>query len=281
LDPNIDRANGRKGSWIEDEDIKLKYSVQMHGGKDWVAIAALVPVRTKRQCHDRWHDVLNPSIALTARRKGIWTEDEDIKLRYAIEMHGDKNWVAIAALVQSRTKKQCSDRWHNALKPSIDRTNERTGKWTDDEDIQLEYAVQTHDGKDWPAIAALVQGRTKTQCISRWRNVLDPSIDRSNGRTGKWTADEDIKLKAAGQTHGGKNWDAIAALCWFRVERKRSVGSDGNTRTLIVAQFGEKNSTLSIRRLLWHLILTALDPRQIQGLRYFQQVLYHRWHLWP
>jgi hypothetical protein len=31
------------GTWSEDKDIKLKDAVQRHGGKDWGAIAALVP----------------------------------------------------------------------------------------------------------------------------------------------------------------------------------------------------------------------------------------------
>jgi hypothetical protein len=42
LDPGIDLANGRTGKWAEDEDIKLKDAVQIHGGKEWIAITALV-----------------------------------------------------------------------------------------------------------------------------------------------------------------------------------------------------------------------------------------------
>jgi hypothetical protein len=42
----------------------LKYAVEMHGGKDWVAIAALVPYRSKSQCHKRWHNVLKGAIDL-------------------------------------------------------------------------------------------------------------------------------------------------------------------------------------------------------------------------
>jgi hypothetical protein len=56
----LDRANGRRGAWIEEEEIKLKYAVQTHGGKDWVAIATLVPGRTKIQC---FKDGTMPSIA--------------------------------------------------------------------------------------------------------------------------------------------------------------------------------------------------------------------------
>jgi hypothetical protein len=53
---------------------------------------------------------------------------------------------------------------------------------------------------------------------------LDPNIDEANGRTGKWTVDEDSKLKRAVQSHGGKN--GMLLLRWFRVERKVSVTTD-------------------------------------------------------
>jgi hypothetical protein len=127
LDPSIDRADVRKGTWTEDEDNKLKNAVQMHGCKDWVAISALVPGRTKRQCCNRWENALNPSIALTAGRKGKWTVDEDKKLKDAVTMHGGKKWDAIATLVPGRAKKQCRDRWHDHLNPSIALTAGRTG----------------------------------------------------------------------------------------------------------------------------------------------------------
>jgi hypothetical protein len=53
------------GKWTEDEDIKLKGVVQMHGFMNRGAIATLVPGRTIDQCRDRWHCALDPSIALT------------------------------------------------------------------------------------------------------------------------------------------------------------------------------------------------------------------------
>jgi hypothetical protein len=37
----------------------------------------------------------------------------------------------------------------------------RKGKWAADEDSKLKDAVQTHGGKNWKTIAALVLGRTK------------------------------------------------------------------------------------------------------------------------
>jgi hypothetical protein len=113
----------------------------------------------------------------------------DSKLKKSVQMHGGKNWGAIAALIPGRSKSQCHHRWNDAfdpkdiLDPSIDRANGRTGKWSEDEDINLQDAVQTHGGKKWGAIAALVPGRTQRQCHGRWDYALDPSIDGANGRT--------------------------------------------------------------------------------------------------
>jgi hypothetical protein len=219
------RATAR---WTTDEDAKLTLAVantskKRHGKEyrtDWVVIAALVPGRTRRQCLRRWDNALNPSIALTAERTGKWTEGEDAKLQDAVQTHGSKNWVAISALVPGRTKKQCWSRWHDALDPSIGRASGRTGKWAEDEDSKLKDAVQIHGGKNWVAISALVPGRTNSQCHGRWKDVLDPSIDRTSGRSSNWTEAEDAKLKDSVQTHGGKNWEAIATLVPGRTKQQ-------------------------------------------------------------
>jgi hypothetical protein len=223
-DPVSDtQANdGATGSWTLEEDAKLTSAVantdtcKKKRGKvyktDWPAISALVPSRTLKQCQNRWHNGLNPSIALAAGHEGKWTEDEDSNLKDAVQTHGGKNWGAVASLVPSRTKKQCWSRWHDALNPSIALAAGREGKWTQDEDSKLKDSVQTHGGKNWKEIAVLVPGRTRIQCRDRWKDGLDPSINRANRRTGKWAEDEANKLKDAVQTHGGNNWAEIAAL---------------------------------------------------------------------
>jgi myb proto-oncogene protein len=161
--------------WTPEEDDKLKDAVQMHNGKNWFSIATLVPGRTKKECRDRWHGALNPSVDWTPGRKGEWTPDEDEKLKDAVQMQGGKNWEAIARLVPDRTKVQCRNRWHSALNPRIHRTTGRTGKWAPDEDAKLKDAAQMHNGKNWHAIARLVPGRTKIQCCKRWNKHLDPN----------------------------------------------------------------------------------------------------------
>jgi hypothetical protein len=222
LDPSIDRANGRTGQWVEDEDSKLKDAVQMHGAKDWDAISTLISGRTRNQCSSRWRKALNPRIALAAGREGKWAEDEDSKLKNAVQTHGGKNWGAISALVPGRTRSQCRDRWRDTLDPIIGRANERTGKWAEDEDIKLKDAVKSHGGKNWDQIAALVPGRTKKQCRCRWNYALNPSVTLTAGRDYNWTAIENSKLKDAVLTHGDKNWKEVAALVPGRTNKQCS-----------------------------------------------------------
>jgi hypothetical protein len=208
LDPNIGLTSGRKGKWTAVEDSQLKNAVQTQGDKDWVAISLLVPGRTKKQCNKRWHDVLRRA----SGRKGKWTVVEDSKLKDAVELHGDKDWVAISLLVPGRTNIQCWGRWDCTLYPSMSLTAGHTGTWEEDEDNKLNDAVQTQGDKDWAAISALVPGRTRNQCSNRWHAVLDANIGQASRRNCKWTTVEDSKLKHAVQTHGAKGWAAISAL---------------------------------------------------------------------
>jgi hypothetical protein len=170
---------------------------------DWPEISAMVLGRTRIQCRHRWYDVLDPSIGRANGRKGKWSAVEDSKLKDTVQANGDKDWSALAALVPGRTKNQCWHRWKGILDPSLGRANRQTCKWTAVEDIKLKDTVQTHGGKKLGAIAALVPGRTKSQCRARWYGTLVSNIDPTTARAGKWIADEDLKLKDAVQTHGG------------------------------------------------------------------------------
>jgi hypothetical protein len=202
---NEDPVKGTRamGPWTPGEDTKLTTAVTNTFKKkwgqeniiDWVAIAALVPGRTKKQCRHRWNDALHPSIDQAPERPGKLTEDEDVKLKNAVQT--------------------CWNNWRDVLDPSIDRATGRSGTWTTDEDIKLTDAVQLHNGKNWDAIAALVPGRTKEQSYSRWHNVLDL-------KGGCWTAVEDSNLKDAVHTNCGNNWAAIAALIPCRTKSQCS-----------------------------------------------------------
>jgi hypothetical protein len=133
-----------------------------------VAIAALVLGRTKSQCSGRWHHCLDPSIDWVSGRAF-----DDSKLKDAVQTHGDKGWDTIALLVPGRTKNQCYGRWRDVLGPFCDQTTGRKGHWTLYEDDKLKVSVQTHGGKNWVAISALIPGRSRKQCRQRWKLSLE------------------------------------------------------------------------------------------------------------
>jgi hypothetical protein len=221
--PRIDQTARRLGKWSVDEDGKLKGTIQKHGGKNWMPIAASIPGRTTKQCKRRWHDSLEHDTDQTAGRARKWTEVEDDKLREWVRVHGGKDWAAITTLVPGRTMLQCRGRWYAFLNPSIALTAGRTSKWTEEEDNKLKNSIQLHGGKDgihWAAIATLFPGRTKRQCAGRWHDTLKHSIDRTDVRVGRWTTGEDAKLEDAVHTHGCEDWVAIAALVTGRTTDK-------------------------------------------------------------
>jgi hypothetical protein len=86
-------------------------AVKKHG-KNWIAAAAMVPGRTKLQCHHRWTQTLQP--ATTGKTAGRWKPEEDAKLTEAVKKHGRK-WIPVATLVPGRTDQQCRSRWVKTL----------------------------------------------------------------------------------------------------------------------------------------------------------------------
>jgi hypothetical protein len=113
-------------------------------GIDWVAVASLIPGRTRKQCCNKWYRPLVSNINVdididpaTGPRVGTWTVDENKKLQDGVGEHGAKNWKVIAALIPGRTIIQCCTRWHNSLVPLIliDPATARTCKWTADETL--------------------------------------------------------------------------------------------------------------------------------------------------
>ncbi|KAI8339079.1 hypothetical protein BC941DRAFT_451377 [Chlamydoabsidia padenii] len=134
------------------------------------------------------------------RERAPWTAEEDNLLRLAVQLYGDKTekWAKIAACVQGRTNKNCRKRWFHSLDPSL-----RKGAWTDEEDRLLREGVKKFPNQ-WSKIADLLEGRTDDQCAKRWRESLDPTIDRSD-----WTLAEDLRLADKFEEYGSQ-WQKIA-----------------------------------------------------------------------
>ncbi|XP_072976256.1 uncharacterized protein [Typha angustifolia] len=192
---NCDDPLINNNPWTVLEDKKLLFIVQERGVYNWINISiALGTHRTPFQCLARYQRSLNPHIL-----NKDWTEDEDIKLRAAVETFGDENWQLVASNLEGRTGPQCSNRWRKSLIPG----KRKVGRWSVDEDKRLKVAVMLFGAKNWYKIAQFAPGRTQVQCRERWHNCLDPSLNLH-----AWSAEEDSKLLDAISEHG---------YCWSKI----------------------------------------------------------------
>ncbi|KAK3124416.1 hypothetical protein QOZ80_7BG0586270 [Eleusine coracana subsp. coracana] len=192
---NCDDPLINQNAWTKHEEKRLLYIVQQKGMCDWINIAATLGTqRTPFQCLVRYQRSLNPHII-----NKVWTKEEDLRLKAAVETFGD-NWQLISAKLDGRTGSQCSNRWRKTLNP------EKTGvgRWSLEEDKCLMVAVKLFGSGSWSRIAQFVPGRMQSQCRERWCDVLDPDLDHR-----EWQPEEDSKLLAA-VDELGPVWSKIA-----------------------------------------------------------------------
>ncbi|KAF7433305.1 hypothetical protein PC9H_005255 [Pleurotus ostreatus] len=143
--------------WDIDSDDNLRKAVKVYGKDNWNVVARHVsPNATAQQCQNRYLKSLDPNL-----RKGAWSDEEDNRLRSAVEIYG-LSWVDIAVAIPGRTNEQCRDRWLSKLDPSLNKD-----AWTQEEDEELNAAF-LEVGKKWPELTKrLTHGRTDLQVRKR------------------------------------------------------------------------------------------------------------------
>jgi hypothetical protein len=102
--------------------------------------------------------------------KQPFTEAEDQTILDFVRANGAKNWNFVASELENRTPKQCRERWHNHLDPSIQK-----GPWSPDED-QVLAEKQAVLGNKWAEIARFLPGRTDTLVKNRWNTSVKARV---------------------------------------------------------------------------------------------------------
>ncbi|KAI5951873.1 hypothetical protein KGF54_004948 [Candida jiufengensis] len=96
-------------------------------------------------------------------RRGPWSPLEDKKLLELISLYGPTNWVRISNKLETRTPKQCRERYHQNLKPSLNRAP------ISPEEGELIEKLVAQYGKKWAEISRHLNGRSDN-AIKNWWN---------------------------------------------------------------------------------------------------------------
>lgn len=106
--------------WTAEEDQRLTNAINANGTENWPLVATLVGGdRTRSQCSQRWHRVLDPKIS-----KCNWSREEEQKLLNAVQEYGNKAWTRIATEMGNRSDVQCRFRYKFLLKKATENQTE-------------------------------------------------------------------------------------------------------------------------------------------------------------
>jgi Myb-like DNA-binding protein FlbD len=113
---------------------------------------------------------------MTPHRRGPWSQSEDRCLLQLVQAQGAQCWVRISHLLGTRSPKQCRERYHQNLKPTLNHE-----PITPEEGVLIERLVGEM-GKKWAEIARRLQGRSDNAVKNWWNGGVNRRTRMNNQR---------------------------------------------------------------------------------------------------
>jgi myb proto-oncogene protein len=132
-----------------------------------------------------------------------WLIDDDIKLIAVVRSLKVIDWDSVARSIPFKTIAQCVERW---LIFSKNYKKHKRRQWTEPEDRLLAAMVARLGTGRWREVSQYLFCRTGKQCGERYKNHLDPQIDRS-----PWKPHEILIIETF-RMENGNRWSKLSKL---------------------------------------------------------------------
>jgi hypothetical protein len=151
-----------------------KVLCQLSHSQGWRSHAQKCPDTDKNAVEAAFMSAIMQAQSRPAKRNPTsWTPVEDQQLILSVMQNGTRCWSYVASAMQTssqgeidRTGKQCRERWHNHLDPTL-----RHDPFSSEEDQKLIRLQRTFYNK-WTEISKRMPGRSDNAVKNRWNSCL-------------------------------------------------------------------------------------------------------------